>query len=268
MHRHHIVPRHVGGNNSGTVLLTIPEHAEEHRKLWEAHGRWQDYLAWKTLSGMINKEEAIRIAQNEGRKIAIRNGSPSKGGKAAARNGSNRGKKRTIETRARMSEARLRSGHSPPWKGGNLPLEMRQKISVARKAYLEKNVTSGVCAECGGDLIIKTGVCGVAKPRQFCGHRCRQRDWKRKNTDKVSARRMAKRETTNSLAREVHKTKKEARNLRRRELYKAKREDGLLKARPRHNQQSRESYRRHQTKINKLRREKRQQQSAIIMVRE
>ena len=59
-HWHHIIPKHVGGSDdpSNLVLLTVEEHAEEHRKLWENHGRWQDKIAWKTLSGQITIQEA------------------------------------------------------------------------------------------------------------------------------------------------------------------------------------------------------------------
>lgn len=59
-HWHHIVPKHAGGTNdpSNLIQLTVEEHAEAHRKLWEQHGRWQDKIAWKTLSGQITIQEA------------------------------------------------------------------------------------------------------------------------------------------------------------------------------------------------------------------
>jgi len=59
-HWHHIVPKHIGGSDepSNLVHLTVEEHAEEHRKLWEQYGRWQDKIAWKTLSGQISIQEA------------------------------------------------------------------------------------------------------------------------------------------------------------------------------------------------------------------
>jgi hypothetical protein len=59
-HWHHIVPKHTGGSDdpSNLVHLTVEEHAEEHRKLWEQYGRWQDKIAWKTLSGQISIQEA------------------------------------------------------------------------------------------------------------------------------------------------------------------------------------------------------------------
>lgn len=66
-HLHHIVPIHAGGTDdpSNLIELTVEEHAEAHRILWETHGRWQDRLAWKGLAGMITKEEIIRQIQIE-----------------------------------------------------------------------------------------------------------------------------------------------------------------------------------------------------------
>ena len=59
-HWHHIVPKHAGGSDesSNLVHLTVEEHAEAHRKLYEQYGRWQDKIAWKTLSGQISIQEA------------------------------------------------------------------------------------------------------------------------------------------------------------------------------------------------------------------
>ena len=66
-HKHHILPRHAGGTDdpSNLVELTIEEHAEAHRVLYETHGRWQDKMAWQLLSGQIGKEELMaEIAKN------------------------------------------------------------------------------------------------------------------------------------------------------------------------------------------------------------
>ena len=59
-HWHHIVPKHAGGSNdqSNLVQLSVEEHADAHKKLWEQHGRWQDKIAWQTLSGQISIQEA------------------------------------------------------------------------------------------------------------------------------------------------------------------------------------------------------------------
>ena len=60
IHKHHIIPKHMGGSDdsSNLVSLTVEQHAEEHRKLWEKYGHWQDKIAWKTLSGQISIQEA------------------------------------------------------------------------------------------------------------------------------------------------------------------------------------------------------------------
>ncbi len=62
-HKHHIIPKHMGGTDdpSNIIELTVEEHAEAHRKLFEEYGRWQDEVAWKALSGMIGNEEAIQV---------------------------------------------------------------------------------------------------------------------------------------------------------------------------------------------------------------
>lgn len=65
LHVHHKIPKHAGGTDDPSNLetLTVEEHAEAHRKLFEKFGRWQDKLAWKCLSGHIGREEAIKFAQ-------------------------------------------------------------------------------------------------------------------------------------------------------------------------------------------------------------
>lgn len=64
-HKHHIVPKHAGGTDdpSNLVELTVEEHAEAHRKLYEQYGRWQDKLAWMGLSNNTKPDlhlQAIR----------------------------------------------------------------------------------------------------------------------------------------------------------------------------------------------------------------
>lgn len=61
-HKHHIIPRHVGGTDDANniVELTITEHAEAHRILFEQYGRKEDELAWKCLAGIIPKEELVK----------------------------------------------------------------------------------------------------------------------------------------------------------------------------------------------------------------
>ena len=63
-HTHHIIPKHAGGTDAPENIahLTIEEHAEVHRKLYEEHRRWQDKLAWQGLAGMIGHEECVARA--------------------------------------------------------------------------------------------------------------------------------------------------------------------------------------------------------------
>lgn len=60
-HKHHIIPKHAGGTDdpSNLITLTISEHAEAHRLLYEQHGRWQDRVAWLSLSGIMKDTERI-----------------------------------------------------------------------------------------------------------------------------------------------------------------------------------------------------------------
>jgi len=46
-HKHHIIPKHMGGTDdpSNLIELTVEEHAEAHRLLWEKYGNWQDNVA-------------------------------------------------------------------------------------------------------------------------------------------------------------------------------------------------------------------------------
>jgi hypothetical protein len=64
-HRHHINPRHNDGGNEAEnlILLTVEEHAEAHKKLYEQYGRVQDLIAYKALSGKCNSSEARRLAR-------------------------------------------------------------------------------------------------------------------------------------------------------------------------------------------------------------
>lgn len=60
-HKHHIIPRYMGGSDdpSNLVELTVEEHAEAHRILWEKYGHWQDRLAWLGLLNIIDKDQII-----------------------------------------------------------------------------------------------------------------------------------------------------------------------------------------------------------------
>ena len=71
-HKHHIIPKHMGGTDDpeNLIELSIEEHAEAHKLLFEKHGKKEDYWAWMGLSGMLGREELIlEIAKEQGKKM-------------------------------------------------------------------------------------------------------------------------------------------------------------------------------------------------------
>ncbi len=48
--------------------LTVEEHAEAHRLLYEQYENLQDKIAWLALSGRIGREEILRMRQGLGMK--------------------------------------------------------------------------------------------------------------------------------------------------------------------------------------------------------
>lgn len=46
---------------SNIAMLTVQEHAEAHRVLYEEYGQEQDKIAWLALSGTIGKEEIVQM---------------------------------------------------------------------------------------------------------------------------------------------------------------------------------------------------------------
>jgi hypothetical protein len=72
VHKHHIIPKHMGGTNdkSNLIELSVEDHALAHKVLYEQYGHWQDYVAWQGLAKLVSKEELIRqLNQNVQRKL-------------------------------------------------------------------------------------------------------------------------------------------------------------------------------------------------------
>jgi hypothetical protein len=72
-HKHHIIPRHAGGTDdpNNLIELSIEEHAEAHRKLYEQYGRPEDLSAWLGLQGLVNKKEIYQILLDKRRGIPL-----------------------------------------------------------------------------------------------------------------------------------------------------------------------------------------------------
>lgn len=62
----------MGGSDdpSNLIELTIEEHAEAHRKLYEQYGKVEDKIAWQSLAGLIPKADAMRELHKLGRSNA------------------------------------------------------------------------------------------------------------------------------------------------------------------------------------------------------
>ena len=88
-HVHHIIPKHLGGTDDpeNLVELTVEEHAEAHRILYEQHGRWEDYLAWQGLAGLIDREELVRQMLSEAGKRGAAKGNLNKSSKRGPKPG-------------------------------------------------------------------------------------------------------------------------------------------------------------------------------------
>lgn len=94
MHKHHIVPRHMGGSDDSNniIYLSVKDHAIAHAELYLKYGKHEDYVAFKGLKKQISKEqifiETSRIGglNNKGKpkslehrlKISQSNSSPRK----------------------------------------------------------------------------------------------------------------------------------------------------------------------------------------------
>lgn len=120
-HKHHIVPRHVGGTDdpSNIIELTIEEHAEAHRILYEQYGRVEDKWAWLGLTGQIGKDEILRqisMAQKGKKK-------PEGFGEKIRQ--ANLGRKHSPETIAKMSKR----------KKGKYDSEYFRKLRLLRKNF-------------------------------------------------------------------------------------------------------------------------------------
>ncbi len=67
-HKHHIIPKHMGGTDDpgNLIELTVEQHAEAHRLLYETYGFEQDKLAWQGLLGIIPKEDIVKVGYKIG----------------------------------------------------------------------------------------------------------------------------------------------------------------------------------------------------------
>lgn len=146
-HTHHIIPKHMGGTDEpeNLIQLTVEEHAEAHRKLYEEYGHWQDHVAWKALSGQIKNDDVRRLVTR------LSN---------ANRIWTEESKEKTRKSLAKTRETK-----------GGISAETRQKMSNTRKGRKITWNTNSTSAE--ANMKRSKTMAGIAKPKVKCPH-CRK----------------------------------------------------------------------------------------------
>jgi hypothetical protein len=141
-HKHHIIPRHMGGTDdpSNLIELTIEEHAEAHRKLYEEHGRHQDKRAWMGLAKLMTGEEIIREITEEW-KAKLRKPKKDKSKYFGNTNAKNlAGKPKSEEHKRKIAEAhtgKVRGEFSEEWKQALKDAQARQPVRTCPHCGLE-----------------------------------------------------------------------------------------------------------------------------------
>ena len=141
-HIHHIIPRHAGGTNdpSNLIELTVEEHAEAHRKLYEEYGRYEDKVAYLCLSAQIGNEavfvEKSRIGGRKNKGVP----KTQEHKKKISENHAGGVEKHTAKTKEKISMSMLGNTNSK----NHLSDEYRRKQSEAMKLSWarRKNKTS------------------------------------------------------------------------------------------------------------------------------
>jgi uncharacterized protein with WD repeat len=142
-YEHHVIPRHEWkarfGNLDGfnatdnKVRLTREQHAQVHELLFELNNNPYDKIAFKGLSGQCSMSEASKEAERIGTLIGARLGGLSQRGRkrspetCARISASKLGKKHSAESRANMGASRLGK------KRGPMTLEQRKRNSESQK---------------------------------------------------------------------------------------------------------------------------------------
>ena len=168
LHRHHIIPKHAGGSDDAEnlIFLTIEEHANAHRMLYEQYRRKEDYLAWRGLSGLIGQDEMLF------EKCSLNSSRPGKLNTFY-------GMKHTEETKRIISEKR--KGHSDN-KGIPKSESHRKKISEARKSqaklYTFEHKNGEVFTGTIGELAAITKSNPAEPWKMVAGHYNTHKGWK------------------------------------------------------------------------------------------
>ncbi len=104
----------MGGSDdpSNLIELSIEEHAEAHRKLYEQYGLWQDKMAWLSLSGQVETADIARLIRIESNKNRIISDSTREKHRQNALKQTNR-----VNPPVGINRGSFRKGHIPANKG-------------------------------------------------------------------------------------------------------------------------------------------------------
>lgn len=148
-HMHHIIPKHMGGTDdpSNLIELTVEEHAEAHRLLYEKYGRVQDRRAWMGLSKMMTGEEIINEilrapkSEEHKRKISEAHKGKPKPWMIGTRNGAgNAGKPKSEEHKKNIAlskTGKTREPFSEEWKQALKDAKAKEPIKTCPHCGLE-----------------------------------------------------------------------------------------------------------------------------------
>jgi hypothetical protein len=152
-HKHHIIPKHMGGTNNPANLieLTIEEHAEAHRRLYEKHGHTQDKVAWLGLAGIMPHSEIIYTLLSEGKKgnknPMFGKPAPNRGVKRPGIGGRKKGTKWSVDERVIKEKLRstteykekMAAVYSDPTRNANISKNSKGKIGAAAGKFWYNN---------------------------------------------------------------------------------------------------------------------------------
>jgi hypothetical protein len=169
-HKHHIIPRHAGGTDcpENLVELTIEEHAEAHKKLYEKYGKVQDKLAWMGLSKMITGQDILKEllsapkSDEHKRKISMAHKGKKKPFMIGNTNAKgNAGKVKSVEHKQKLSEATL---------GKKRPDMIGNKLAAGNRTKTEKHQKKITAALNTEQSKLKAKATRAARPLVTCPH--------------------------------------------------------------------------------------------------
>jgi hypothetical protein len=138
-HKHHIVPKHMGGSDDpdNLIELTIEEHAEAHRMLYEKYGKVQDKLAWQGLSGLLSNQELVETLLSETKKGPNNpmwgKPAPNRGIKRPGIGGRKKGTKWSKEERQAKEQMHISTEHREKMSKVWANPDRNKKIGLAHK---------------------------------------------------------------------------------------------------------------------------------------